>query len=165
MALACGHDPGEPLELQPGPWASDALQDHTNGFFLIARGCLEDEEPGGDITGSTGRVADPDKRAVKHLALHKTRAASLEQVAATPVAFPWVKAAPMGHQGHCVPVAEQAVEAAHGDREGRSPRTSAGWELGKDPARGWQLQHLHSPQHFLDVPSRLSTLSPTQRGG
>lgn len=89
-------------------------------FFLIARVCLEDEEPGGDITGSTGHVADPDKRAVKHLALHKTGAAPAEQAPAATVAFPrpgeeqggtWVKPAPMGHRGHRVPMAERAVEA------------------------------------------------------
>lgn len=50
----------------------------------------------------------------------------VEQAAATPVAFPWVEAALMGHQGHRVPVAERAVEAAHGDREECHPGPAQG---------------------------------------
>ena len=91
-----------------------------NDFFLIARACLEDEEPGSDITGSAGHVADPYKSAVKHLALHKRGAASAEQAPAAAVAFPRpgeeqggtrAEPAPTGHRGHRVPAAKRAAEA------------------------------------------------------
>lgn len=122
VALAGGRDPGEPCSQVPGrgmPAGPPRLY-HRKVFFLISRGCLGDEEASGDISGSAGHAAAPNKSAVKDLALHKRVAAAVEQAPAAAVAFPQpgeeqggtgAEPAPTGHRGHRVPAAEWAAGA------------------------------------------------------
>lgn len=156
---SCGHVPGHGL---PQLY-------HKNGVFLIARVCLADEEPGSDITGSTGHVVDPYKSAVKHLALHKRGTASVEQAPATVTAFPWAREEQGGTRGEPAPTATEAIvtprlsrqgrqRAACGDREDRA--ASALWD--GDWGRG-TLCWGGSSNSFWVASSRLPTL-PLIRG-
>lgn len=115
-----GHDPSEPLELQPHPWVrgvKSTLARCVNGLFGIAGACLEGERHGGDITGSMGTwpTCTGDRSGIWQFINRGSTGGAAPAVCPQPEK--WDKPAPTGHQGHGVPTAEQA-----GETEGSSRR-------------------------------------------
>lgn len=150
-----GHDPSEPLELQPHPWVrgvKSTLAHCVNGLFGIAGACLEGERHGGDIRGSMGTwlTCTGERSSIWQFinrgstggaapAVPSRRSGTSQPRQATKA----MVSPRLSRQGR--------QKAAHREGEERALSGTVGWALGRGTPLGWQPQHLHSLQFHLGV--------------